>query len=160
MWLARDERFFKEGAKIIFTSRTEGKTFTYTEKNFYGTRNLFFIKSNRVNLKYISALLNSDLMYFYMKERLKHTGDLLQIDKNQFMKISLFVSENIDDFQNLVDQILEITSQEDYEPKNPSVEQEKLETEIDEMVIDLYELTEDQKELIRNFNTARGCLLS
>ncbi len=39
----RDESLFKE----------EGRKFTYTEKSFYGTANLFFIKSNRVDLKFI-----------------------------------------------------------------------------------------------------------
>lgn len=92
LWWARDEKFFLEGNKLVWAKRTEGKRFTFTDKAMYGTANLFFIKSNRVNLKYITALLNSKLFYFYMSERLKHTGDLLQIDKNQFMKIPRIIS--------------------------------------------------------------------
>ena len=67
LWWARDESFFKDGAKLVWAKRTEGKKFTYTEKSLYGTANLFFIKSSRVNLKYITALLNSKLMYFICK---------------------------------------------------------------------------------------------
>ena len=136
LWWARDESFFEKGAKIIFTSRTKGKTFTYTQKAFYGTRNLFFIKSNRVSLKYITALLNSNLMYFYMHERLKHTGDLLQIDKNQFMKIPLFVPENIKKFENLVDKIITL--------KEKGEKAQFFEDKIDKMFYKLYGLNDTE----------------
>ena len=150
LWWARDESFFKEGSKLVWAKRTEGQKFTYTEKPMYGTANLFFVKSDRVNLKLITALLNSELMYFYMKERLKHTGDLLQIDKNQFMKIPLFIPESQKQFIDLVDKILEITSAEDYDPKNPPVEQKEFETKIDKMVYELYGLTEEEIEIVED----------
>lgn len=108
LWWERDESFFKEGDKLVFAARTNGSNFTFTSESFYGSRNLFFIKSDRVNLKYITALLNSKLMYFYMHERLKHTGDLLQIDKNQFMKIPLFIPKDTKPFAELVDKIIEL----------------------------------------------------
>ncbi len=136
----RDESFFKEGAKIIFASRTKGKSFTYTDKLFYGSRNLFFIKSNRVSLKYITALLNSNLMYFYMTERLKHTGDLLQIDKNQFMKIPLYAPENTDKFDALVDTIITL--------KKQNKDTTELEAQIDQMVYALYGLSEEEVALV------------
>jgi len=140
LWWARDENFFKEGDKIIFTSRTKGKTFTYTKEAFYGTRNLFFIKSNRVNLKYMTALLNSQLMYFYMQERLKHTGDLLQIDKNQFMKIPLYLPNGSKPFKILVDKILQ-----EKEQGNDTL---ALEKEIDRMVYALYGLSDEEIGII------------
>jgi adenine-specific DNA-methyltransferase len=160
LWWARDENFFKEGKKIIFTSRTKGKTFTYTEKSFYGTRNLFFIKSNRVNLKYITALLNSQLMYFYMQERLKHTGDLLQIDKNQFMKIPLYIPKDTKPFEILVDYI--IFAKEE----NLSLEASLFESIIDGMVYDLYFeeemkredcfISDEVREVIKEFDNTIG----
>lgn len=148
LWWARDEYFFKEGAKIIFAARTQRGGFTYTDKAFYGSRNLFFIKSSRVNLKYITAVLNSDLMYFYMHERLKHTGDLLQIDKNQFLKIPLFVPRDTKPFIELIDKILEITSVENYDPKNLPIKQKEFENEIDQMVYKLYELTPEEIKIV------------
>ncbi len=140
LWWARDESFFKEGAKLIFASRTLGKNFTYTDKVFYGSRNLFFIKSNRVDLKYIVALLNSSLMYFYMQERLKHTGDLLQIDKNQFMKIPLYVPENSEKFGQVVDKIIDI--------KKQNQDTTELEAQIDQMVYELYGLNEEEIAIV------------
>ncbi len=142
LWWARDESFFKSGAKLVWAKRTEGKKFTFTEERLYGTANLFFIKSNRVNLKYITALLNSRLMYFYMSERLKHTGDLLQIDKNQFMKIPLFVPEKLQKFETLVNKILVLKKQ------NPQADTRGLENEIDQLVYQLYDLTSAEIALI------------
>jgi len=164
----RDEEFFKNGDKIIFSSRVQRGTFTYTNKAFYGSRNLFFIKSSRVNLKYITALLNSKLMYFYMDKRLKHSGDLLQIDKNQFMKIPLFVPENIGEFENLVDSIIEdkgtIAKYNKHFDSLNAIEKieineaiEKLEknilnndNNIDKLIYKLYKLNDNEISLIEN----------
>jgi len=141
LWWARDEIFFKEGAKLVWAKRTEGKKFTYTEKSMYGTANLFFIKSDRVNLKYMTALLNSQLVYFYMKERLKHTGDLLQIDKNQFMRIPLFVPKDTKPFEILVDYIMLLKTLD--KPINEYADNENIikyyfEEVIDALVYELY----------------------
>ena len=138
----RDERFFKEGPKIVWAKRTEGRKFTYTKKSLYGTANLFFIKSVRVNLKYITAILNSQLMYFYMNERLKHTGDLLQLDKNQFMKIPLHrTSKNEQQpFIELVDKILTA--------KEQGRDTRTLETQIDQMVYQLYNLSDEEVRIV------------
>lgn len=164
----RDESFFKDGAKLVWAKRTEGKKFTYTEKAMYGTANLFFIKSSRVNLKYITALLNSKLMYFYMEERLKHTGDLLQIDKNQFMKIPLYVPENISEIESLVDGIIKdketiVKYNKHFDDLNAidkiEIKEaiEKLEIKIldsdkkiDSIVYKLYGLSADEVDLIEN----------
>ncbi len=148
----RNEIFFKDGAKLVWAKRTEGKKFTYTEKAMYGTANLFFIKSARVNLKYIAALLNSKLMYFYMNERLKHTGELLQIDKNQFMKIPLFIPDDISNVINLVEQILEINSQENCDFKKISKIQKGLEEKINKIIYDLYDLAEEEVAIIEKVN--------
>ena len=123
-------------AKIVFAARTKESNFTYTNEAFYGSRNLFFIKSDRVDLKYITALLNSKLFSFYMHERLKHTGDLLQIDKNQFMKIPLYIPEDTAPFAELVDKIITL--------KKENKDTADLEAQIDQMVYELYVLTEEE----------------
>lgn len=144
LWWPRDEEFFVKGPKLVWAKRTEGRKFTYTEDDLYGTANLFFIKSDRVNLKYLSALLNSKPMDFYMHHRLKHTGDLLQIDKNQFKKIPIHKPNNDGCMDRLVEEIIKLKKQ------NGDANTTSQEREIDELVMDLYELTEGEKEIIRN----------
>ena len=51
-------------------------------------------------------------------------------------------------FIDLVDQILEITSASDYNPKNPPVKQKELEATIDKMVYELYGLTPEEIQII------------
>ena len=63
----RDEKIFKKGDKIISATRTLQPAFTYTTDEFYGSRALNFIKSNRINLGYLSAIFNSKLSYFWLK---------------------------------------------------------------------------------------------
>ena len=53
-------------------------------------------------------------------------------------------------FIALVDKILEITSAEDYDPKNPPVEQKELEKQIDKMVYELYGLTEEEIKIVED----------
>lgn len=142
----RDEKFFVGGERLVFAARTYGSNFTVTENDFYGSRNLFFVASERINLKYLAALLNTKLMYFYMHQRLKHTGDLLQIDKNQFVKIPLFVpNEKAQKYLiSQVDKII-ITKQNDQDIH-------ELESAIDKFVYELYQLTADEISMIEDAN--------
>jgi len=147
LWWARNEDSFKEGEKLVWAKRTEGARFAITNKSFYGSANLFFIQSERINLKYLTAVLNSKLFYFYMHNKLKHTGDLLQIDKNQFMKIPLFKATNnkqetkIIELVDLVDKILFLK-----EEKKDTI---KLEEKIDKLVYELYGLTDEEINVIK-----------
>jgi hypothetical protein len=143
LWWARNENFFKKGEKIVWAKRTNGRKFTYTEDDFYGSANLFFIKSNRVNLKFITALLNSKLMFFYMKKRLKHTGDLLQIDKNQFLKIPIYLdNKKIKDIVSIVDKITDA--------KKVCKATSKFEDELDSLIYKMYNISKDEICIIEN----------
>ena len=142
LWWERDESFFVGGERLVWAKRTDGAKFTVTEKPLYGTANLFFIKSERVNLKYIAAILNSKLMYFYMHQRLKHTGDLLQIDKNQFMKIPLFVAgDNLQ--KQIISHVVAIIA-----AKKIKQDTSALEAELDTMVYGLYGMSDYEIKII------------
>ena len=58
----RDEKFFINGEKIVAAIKTIIGKFYYTENEFYGSRALNFIKTNRIDLKYLTAILNSKLI--------------------------------------------------------------------------------------------------
>jgi hypothetical protein len=65
-----------------------------------------------------------------MKHKIKHTGDLLQIDKNQFMNIPIFVPQNTAPFEKLADIIIEL--------KKNNQNSKFFEDVIDVMVYELY----------------------
>ena len=85
----RDERFFKEGEKIVAGSRVQKPSFYYTKEAFYGSRALNFIKTERFNYKYLTGLLNSKLVAFWLRFQGKMLGDLLQVNKEQIVQIPI-----------------------------------------------------------------------
>ena len=147
----RDEQFFKKGYKIVCWTRVSSPSFYYTEDEYYGSRALNFIKTDRINLKYLTAILNSHLSFFWLKNKWKLLWNLLQVDKGHLLNIPIKVTweESQKSFIEKVDKILDITKQPFYDPKNPPKEQKDLENEIDAMVYELYGLTEEEIEIVK-----------
>jgi len=128
----REIRFFERGAKIICATRTLYPSCTYTDIEFYGSRALNFIKTNRINLKYLCAILNSSLSNYYLTYKGKYTGDLLQIDKSQLLSIPIFISAETKVFEVLIDILL-------FLKKNRLNEKSiKIENIIDGLILELY----------------------
>lgn len=71
------------------------------------------------------------------------SGGFFTIGKEQLSNLPIRVAENQEKYIQVVDRIIEL--------KKLDKDTQELEKQIDEMVYDLYELTEEEKELIRNF---------
>ena len=148
----RLEKFFQEGKeKIISVGRTFYPKFCYTKDAFYGSRALFFIQSNRLNLKYLTGLLNSKLVHFWLYYKGKKQGEQLQIDKEPLMNIPIYNanSEESDKLSSIVNSILNLTNSEDYS-ENIQKQQavKEYESQIDIMVYKLYDLTYSEVKII------------
>jgi REP element-mobilizing transposase RayT len=107
---ARDERFFK-GEKIISLRKCISPTFTYTDFDCYVSQTFFVIKTSKINQKYLTAILNSELIAFWLKYKGKIQGDNYQIDKEPLLDLPLFKSENSEYLNTIVDYILFLKSQ-------------------------------------------------
>lgn len=152
----RDEKFFMKGAKVISQSRSFIPSFCYTEKEYYGSRALNFIKTDRINLKYLTALLNSSISYFWLKNRGKQLGDLLQVDKGPLLAIPILKTsaEKEKIIVELVDKMLEL-NQDLQKEKQGTNKHNHLQSEItrtnkiiDEKVYKLYGLSKKEIEII------------
>lgn len=141
---ARKEEFFIEN-KIVSLRKTSEPYFCYLDKPSYFMAEFYILKTDRINMKYLTGLLNSKLVAFWLRYMGKMQGNNYQIDKEPLMNIPIKIaSENIENkIIDLVDEIIEL--------KKLNKDTQDLEEKIDEMVYDLYGLTEDEKELIRNF---------
>lgn len=141
---ARKEEFFIEN-KIVSLRKTAIPIFTYMNKESYFMAEFYIIKTKRIDMKYLTGLLNSKLIAFWLKYMGKMQGSNYQVDKEPLMNIPIkkAISEIENQIINLVDRIIEL--------KKLDKDTQELENQIDEMVYDLYELTEEEKELIRNF---------
>lgn len=140
---ARDEKFFK-GEKIIAVRKCLEPTFTYTDFDCYVSATFYIIKTKRINLKYLTALLNSKLIAFWLKHKGKMQGDNYQIDKEPLLALPIIIMPNEEQqsFIDLVDKIL--AAKKD----NPQADTSVWEKEIDELVYQLYELTEEEIGII------------
>ncbi|MBR2124709.1 MAG: N-6 DNA methylase [Acetobacter sp.] len=89
---SRNENFFK-GEKIISLRKCANPTFSYTFFDCYVSAMYYVIKTNRFNMKYLTGLLNSNLIKFWLKNQGKMQGDIFQIDKEPLLKIPLIVAD-------------------------------------------------------------------
>jgi len=137
---ARDERFFI-GEKIIVQRKCPKEPiFTYTDFNCYVSATFYVIKSNRVNHKFLTGLLNSKLCAFWLRYKGKMQGYNYQIDKEPLLNIPIKTIPNTKPFELLVDKIIA--------KKETGEDTTAEEQEIDIMVYKLYDLTYDEVKIV------------
>ncbi|MEW6103280.1 MAG: TaqI-like C-terminal specificity domain-containing protein [bacterium] len=144
-----------QGEKIIAVRKCIEPTFTYTDFDCYVSATFYVIKTEKVNLKYLTALLNSKLIAFWLKHKGKMQGNNYQIDKEPLLALPLKnISENTQKpFISLADQILAITNDDDYlENPDKQAKVKEYERQIDQMVYKLYGLTEDEIKIVEGDN--------
>lgn len=139
---AREERFFK-GEKIIAQRKCSDRpSFTYTDFNCYVSATFYIIQTSRLDMKYLTGLLNSKLIAYWLRNKGKMQGNNYQIDKEPLLAIPLVkpsekVSKSI---EKLVTNILL--------KKTDEKDTTSLEQEIDNFVYKLYDLNYDEVKVI------------
>lgn len=138
---ARIESFFK-GEKIISLRKCSDKpTFTYTDFDCYVSQTYFVIKTKRINQKYLTALLNSNLIEFWLRYKGKMQGFNYQVDKEPLLNIPILKPKSSEVFSILVDYIIATKKQKEKQinPHVPNSHISQLfEDVIDAMVMELY----------------------
>ncbi|ELJ5575899.1 Eco57I restriction-modification methylase domain-containing protein [Campylobacter coli] len=145
---ARDEKFFTGSPRIVALRKCVGEPkFSYVDFDCYVSATFYVIKTQRINVKYLTAILNSKLIAFWLKHKGKMQGNNYQIDKEPLLNIPIVTinSKNqkiADELINLVDEILKVKEQD----KNANTQE--LENKINSLVYKLYNLTEDEIKII------------
>ena len=153
----REERFFK-GQAIFLLRKTMYPAFTFVDFPCYVTRAFLVLKPEKINLKYLTALLNSKLIYFWLKHKGKKQGEQLQIDKEPLLEIPLFKAEESEQgkIALMVDKIMTKTAEFNKTSQNTDkwhllkAEIEKLNREIDEVIYKLYGFTAEEIGIIED----------
>ena len=91
---ARNENIFK-GTKIISIRKCEEPTFTYVNYDSYVSQTFNIIKTKRIDMVYLTGLLNSKLIKFWLKHMGKMQGNNYQVDKEPLMKIPILAENDI-----------------------------------------------------------------
>ncbi|EAJ8148773.1 TPA: class I SAM-dependent DNA methyltransferase [Campylobacter jejuni] len=145
---ARDEKFFTGSPRIVALRKCVGEPkFSYVDFDCYVSATFYVIKTQRINVKYLTAILNSKLIAFWLKHKGKMQGNNYQIDKEPLLNIPIVTinSKNqkiADELINLVDEILKVKEQD----KNANTQE--LENKINSLVYKLYNLTDDEIKII------------
>jgi len=141
---ARKEDFFN-GEKIIAIRKSPREpVFTYTDFDCYVSAAFYVIKTNKVNLKYLTALLNSKLVKFWLNHKGKKQGNNFQVDAEPLSQIPLMEVSDKEQkpFIELVDKILAVKK------KKPKTDTSKLEEKIDQIIYKLYGLNEEERAIV------------
>ncbi|ECV6726016.1 class I SAM-dependent DNA methyltransferase [Campylobacter coli] len=145
---ARDEKFFTGSPRIVALRKCVGEPkFSYVDFDCYVSATFYVIKTQRINVKYLTAILNSKLIAFWLKHKGKMQGNNYQIDKEPLLNIPIVTinSKNqkiADELINLVDEILKAKEQD----KNANTQE--LENKINSLVYKLYNLNEEEIKII------------
>jgi adenine-specific DNA-methyltransferase len=137
------EQYFFENEKIMVTRKCPKEPiFTYTDFDCFVSQTFFVIQSARINLKYLTGLLNSKLVAFWLRKKGKMQGNAYQLDKEPLLEIPIYKPTDIDanEIAKLVDKIIS--------HKQQGKESSEQEQKIDELVYKLYELTTDEQKII------------
>ncbi|MBS0623506.1 MAG: Eco57I restriction-modification methylase domain-containing protein [Verrucomicrobia bacterium] len=151
-WLGapREERFFTEPRVIVrqIVSGKPPKIYAgYTDKPLYFTQIGFsIIPKSDITVFELTALLNSKLMNFY------HKYLFLDIEKELFQKIliencKLFpcrVFKDSNSVKAIIEKIIKTKS------SDAEADTTEFETNLDKMIYELYELTEEEIKIIEN----------
>jgi len=136
------EEFAKE--KIVWGELSDQQKFAYDSAGLYANNTIFFITGK--NLKYLLSVLNSELAKWYFNEISTSSG----MGTNRWLKykIEQLPIKDISEqqqlpFINLVDKILAAKKQDS------AADTSGLEKEIDELVYQLYGLTEKEKQIVK-----------
>jgi hypothetical protein len=144
---SRDEKYFI-GEKIFSLRKCSVRPrFTYTDFDAYVNRTFMIIKTDRINQKYLTGVLNSNLIAFWLKYKGKMQGNNYQIDKTPLENLPLInpnplIQERIAD---LVSNIISNTQkQSDYQElleeakiKNSFEREIQLTKELKQITLDL-----------------------
>ena len=142
----RKQSFF-QGEKIISLRKcVERPCFSYSDFDCFVTQTFFSIKTSRWNMKFLTGVLNSQLVAFWLRHKGKMQGNNYQVDKEPLQGIPLPVVDlkNQQPIIALVDKILAAKK------ADPRADTGAWETEIDILVYLLYGLTWDEMQIVEN----------
>ncbi|WP_154413123.1 class I SAM-dependent DNA methyltransferase [Helicobacter pylori] len=153
------EDFEKE--KIVYPCiMAKEPCFVYEEKGFYAPAPANIITGDKIEIKYITALLNSKCIYFAMRKFYMGGGIEGELKTNNLEKIPIpkITPQNQKLARKITDCAKVILEAKE---KDPKANTQKLEKEIDALVYQLYNLTDEEIKIIEEGQEIKStCSLS
>ncbi len=134
-----------EKSKIVWGELSDSQKFAYDDSGMYANNTIFFITGN--NLKYLLSILNSKVAKWYFNEISTSSG----MGTNRWLKYKielLPIVQPADEQKESVEKLTNIIIS--MKKQNPSADTTDLESQIDQLVYQLYKLTEEEIKIIEN----------
>ncbi|GAA9988166.1 class I SAM-dependent DNA methyltransferase [Helicobacter pylori] len=150
------EDFEKE--KIVYPCiMAKEPCFVYEEKGFYAPAPANIITGDKIEIKYITALLNSKCIYFAMRKFYMGGGIEGELKTNNLEKIPILqiTPQNQKLAHKITDCAKAILALKE---KDPKANTKELEKEIDALVYQLYNLTDEEIKIIEEGQEIKNAL--
>ena len=136
------------GKKIINPYRSKENRFALVEEPWFASADVFITKITDDSIKYefLLGLLNSKVIYYWLYHRGKRKGHMLEMKTTPIQEIPIPTPKDseMSEIEQLVREVIELKS------TDSEASTKALETEINELVMELYGLNDDEKKIIRN----------
>ncbi|WP_120853949.1 class I SAM-dependent DNA methyltransferase [Helicobacter pylori] len=139
-----------EKEKIVYPCiMAKEPCFVYEEKGFYAPAPANIVTGNKIEIKYLTALLNSKCIYFAMRKFYMGGGIEGELKTNNLEKIPIpkITEKNQELARKITDCAKQILQAKE---KDPKANTQKLEKEIDALVYQLYNLTDEEIKIIED----------
>lgn len=142
------EDFEKE--KIVYPCiMAKEPCFVYEEKGFYAPAPANIVTGDKIEIQYLTALLNSKCIYFAMRKFYMGGGIEGELKTNNLEKIPIpkITHKNQELARKITDCAKQILALKE---KDPKANTQRLEKEIDALVYQLYHLTDEEIKIIED----------
>ena len=134
---------FEKSEKIIWGLTADKWAFAYDSKQHYLPSNGYILTSNKLSVKYLLALLNSDLLrYYFSFIGVMTAGGAYTLKHATIQQLPIVISENQQPIVDLVEKLLSAKTNDE--------ETILLEESINDLVYQLYDLTEEEISIIKS----------
>lgn len=136
---ARDEDIFLK-PKIVVRQRCKTNNFAYTEKEFYGSADIYYLtgKDEKINLYYILGYLNSKVFFSWFNYIGKKKGKNLEFYSTPLKECPIYYPENMEEIEYIANLV----------KKQVSIYSDEVQSEIDSYFCELMNIKNIGEELL------------
>ncbi|MBR0472967.1 MAG: N-6 DNA methylase [Methanosphaera sp.] len=142
--------------KLIYPNIAPKLNPVYDNEKYYTNQKCFILTSDKINLKYLKAVLSSNLINFiFMSIGSPLLGDRFDVNKAFVEQLPVYIPKNNEDNEliELIDKLISLkhnlsTSNTPNERKILQKQIDITDKKINEIVYELYDLTDDEIEII------------
>ncbi len=142
---AKRKYFVNTGRHIVTPYRSKTNRFAITDGSTYGAGDIYLLTNiNDSYVEFLLGVLNSKLIYFWLYNRGKRKGDMLEFYQTPMSQIPIAISapEQKQAIEKLVHEIIADKT------ANPVADTSALESQIDQLVYQLYNLTPEEIAIV------------